>query len=220
MKIPQNINAQYLSELATKIQTLPPDEASILLLEASTIILLAGFPEIAYQGFLNLTQGELKLSESSSLGGILDTVFPALCYSIKRPCPAFLSQSAMTLEELEKKVCHNQSEYERVTGIDRWLMIDMPSGEWTEEFLSTITHPQVDIHSSARSEVTSFLQDLNRVISQYYVSKGKWQDSLKWFQVFEATVNAWEINCNGYIEQEIITLGIRTYLQLAHIFLR
>ena len=51
------IDFQYLSNLALRIQTLPPDEASPVLLEASTIILFAGFPEIAYQGFLKLTQG-------------------------------------------------------------------------------------------------------------------------------------------------------------------
>lgn len=80
MKDTKSLDIQYLSELGHKIQTLPPDEASPVLLEASTILLFAGFPEIAYQGFLELTQGELKVSEASSLVHPIKVIIPALCY--------------------------------------------------------------------------------------------------------------------------------------------
>jgi hypothetical protein len=95
------IDSEYLSELGHKIQILPPDEASPLLLEASIILLFAGFPEFAYQGLLKLTQGELILSEASSLVHPIKAIIPALCNFIKIPCPRIFSEQEMSLSELE-----------------------------------------------------------------------------------------------------------------------
>jgi hypothetical protein len=214
VKDTKSIDNQYLSELGHKIQTLPPDEASPVLLEASTILLFAGFPEIAYQGFLKLTQGELKVSEASSLAHSIKAIIPALCYFMKIPCPSIFSEQEMSFGELEEYINRKLREYEDVSGIDRWFHVAMPSGNWSEDFLHDMIHPTVDIKGDDRFKVHRFFQDLHRVISQYYVNRGKWQEASKWLKVFEDVLDAWKLDYLSYIEQEILVFGIRTYLQL------
>ncbi|MEM1172119.1 MAG: SMI1/KNR4 family protein [Cyanobacteria bacterium P01_H01_bin.35] len=119
------IDSQYLSNLASRIQTLPPDEASPLLLEASTIILFAGFPEIAYQGFLKLTEGELKVSEASLLAHPIKKIIPILCYLMKIPSPSIFSEPEMSFSELEKYINRKIREYEAVSDFH----LVMPSGD-------------------------------------------------------------------------------------------
>lgn len=214
MKGTKSIDSQYLSDLEHKIQTLPPDEASPLLLEASTILLFAGFPELAYQGFLKLTEGELKISEASSLVHPIKAIIPALCYLMRLPCPAIFSEQVMSFGELEKYINSKLREYEGVSGIDRWFQIEMPPGNWNEAFLHDLTHPKVDIKGDDRFKALRFLQDLHRVISQSYVNRRKWQEASIWLEIFEDVIDAWGIDCLSYVEQEILVFGIRTYLQL------
>ncbi|MDJ0593945.1 MAG: SMI1/KNR4 family protein [Pleurocapsa sp. MO_226.B13] len=211
------IDSQYLSDLGQKIQKLPPDEASPLLLEASTIILFAGFPEIAYQGFLKLRQGELKVSQVSILVDPIKAIIPALCYLMKIPCPSIFSEQEMSLNELEQYINKNFREYERVYGIDRWFLTAMPSGNWSEEFLYDLTHPKVNVKGESRFKLNDFFQDLHRVISQCYVNRGQWQEASRWLKVFEDVLDAWELDRISYVEQEILVFGIRTYLNLKDI---
>ena len=208
------VNSEYLSDLEQKIHTLPPDEASYILLEASSIILFAGFPELAYQGFLKLTEGELKLSKASTLVGYLTAIIPALCYFMEIPCPSVFSKPGMSLDELEIHLNKNRQKYEKVAGIDRWFQFPMPSGDWSEEFLYELTHPQVDIKSDERFKVFEFIQDLHRVISQCYVNRKQWQGATKWLKVFEDIVDAWELDNSDCYHREILVFGIRTYLHL------
>ncbi|KGF71429.1 hypothetical protein DO97_19775 [Neosynechococcus sphagnicola sy1] len=217
MKDTKSIDSQYLSDLGHKIQTLPPEEASALLLEASTILLFAGFPEIAYQAFLKLTQGELNVSEASSLMHPIKAIIPALCYCIKIPCPSIFSEQEKSLSELEKHINKQLREYESVSGIDRWFHIAMPSGNWSEDFLHDLTHPKVPIKGEDRFKLSRFFQDLHRVLSQDYINRGKWQEASKWLKVFENVLDAWELDCLSYVEQEILVFGIRTYLHLEDI---
>lgn len=214
MKNTKSIDSKYLSDLGHKIQKLPPDEASPLLLEASTILLFAGFPEIAYQGFLKLTQGELKVSEASSLVHPIKAIIPALCYLMKIPCPSILSEQEMSFSELEIYINRKLREYEGVSSIDRWFHVAMPLGNWSEDFLQDLIHPKVDIKGDDRFKVHRFFQDLHRVISQNYVNRRKWQEASRWLKVFEDILNAWKLDYVGYVEQEIIVFGIRTYLHL------
>jgi hypothetical protein len=209
-----SIDFQYLSELEHKIQTLSPEEASPLLLEASTILLFAGFPELAYQGFLKLTQGELEVSEASSLVHPIKAIIPALCYLMRLPCPAVFSEQAMSFDELEKYIKSKLREFEGVSGIDRWFHLEMPSGNWDEAFLYDLTHPKVDIEGEDRFKVRRFLQELHRVISQFYINHRKWQAACKWLKVFEEVIDTWKIDCSSYVEQEILVFGIRTYFHL------
>ncbi|MGB8700576.1 MAG: SMI1/KNR4 family protein, partial [Thermosynechococcaceae cyanobacterium] len=208
------IDSEYLSELGHKIQILPPDETSPLLLEASTILLFAGFPEFAYQGFIKLTQGELKVSEASSLVHPIKAIIPALCYFLKIPCPRIFSEQEMSFSELEQFINTKLREYEGISSIDRWFHIAMPSGNWSEDFLHDLTHPKVDIKGDDRFKVSRFLQDLHRVLSQNYVNQRKWQEASGWLKVFDDIVAAWELDCRSYVEQEILVFGIRTYLHL------
>ncbi|MEM7595089.1 MAG: SMI1/KNR4 family protein [Cyanobacteria bacterium P01_A01_bin.83] len=210
----KSIDFQYLSHLEQKIQTLPPDEASPLLLEASTILLFAGFPKIAYQGFLKLTHGELKVSQESLLVHPIKAIIPALCYLIKIPCPSIFSEQEISFTELEQYINKNLREYERIYGIDRWFLTAMPSGNWSEEFLHDLTHPKVDVKGEDRSKLNYFLQDLHRVISQCYVNRRQWQEASKWLKVFEDVLDAWKLDHLSYVEQEILVFGIRTYLNL------
>jgi hypothetical protein len=214
VKNTKSIDSKYLSDLGHKIQTLPPDEASPLLLEASTILLFAGFPEIAYQGFLKLTQGELKVSEASSLVHPIKAIIPALCYLMKIPCLSIFSEQEMSFSELEIYINRKLREYEGVSSIDRWFHVAMPSGNWNEDFLYDLTHPKVDIKGDDRFKVHRFFQDLHRVISQNYVNRRKWQEVTRWFKVFEDVLDAWELDYLSYIEQEILFFGICTYLHL------
>jgi SMI1 / KNR4 family (SUKH-1) len=214
VKDTKSIDSLYLSDLGHKIQTLPPDEASTLVLEASTILLFAGFSEIAYQGFLKLTQGELKVSEASSFIHPIKAIIPALCYFIKIPCPSIFSEQEMSFSELEKYINRQIREYEGVSSIDRWFHIAMPSGNWNEDFLHDLTHPKVDIKGDERFKVGRFFQDLHRVLSQYYINRGKWQEGSRWLKVFEDVLDAWKLDYLSYVEQEILVFGIRTYLHL------
>lgn len=214
MQVSKPLDNRYLSDLAEKIKTLPSDEASSLLFEGSTIILFAGFPEIAYRAFLKLTEGELKISEASVLAPSVKSIVPALCYLMNISCPNILGGTGMSLNELERYIGKKQQEYEQISGIDRWFNIKMPSGNWSEDFLHKITHPKVDITEDDRFQAYRFLQDLHRVISQYYVNKGKWEEASRWLKIFEDVVSAWEIDCKSYIEREILVFGIRTYLHL------
>lgn len=197
-----------------KIQILPPDEASPLLLDASAILLFAGFPELAYQGFIQLTQGKLKVSEESSLVHPIKQIIPALCYFMKIPCPPIFSEQETSNSELEKYMNNKVQEYELVLGLDRWGGVPMPSGDWSEDFLHELTHPKVDIKGDSRYKVYSFFQDLHRVLSQYYVNRKKWQEAIRWLQIFEDILDAWEIETLTYLTQEILVFGICTYLHL------
>ncbi|MEM8780712.1 MAG: hypothetical protein AAGF26_17975, partial [Cyanobacteria bacterium P01_G01_bin.49] len=191
-----------------------PDEASPLLLEASTILLFAGFPEISYQGFLKLTRGELKISQASFLVHPIKAIIPALCYLMKIPCPSIFSEREMSLDELEKYINGKLREYEGMSGIDRWFLAPMPSGNWSEEFLYEITHPKVDIKGEERFKVYDFFQDLHRVISQCYVNRKQWHEASKWLKVFEDVFDVWKLEPISWVEQEILVFGIRTYLHL------
>jgi hypothetical protein len=215
VKYPKVIDRSYLSDLAQKIQKLPPDEAASLLFEGSAIILFAGFPEIAYQGFLKLTNGELKISEDSSLVHPLKKIIPALCYCLKIPCPAIFSQEEMYLSQLEEYIYNKVCEYEQVADIDRWFHIKMSSGNWSEDFLHDLTHPKVDITADEEKfKVRSFLQDLHRVISQRCINRGKWQESSRLLEIFEEVINGWKIEPLSYIEKDIVIFGIRTYFKI------
>ena len=220
------INSQYLSNLASRIQTLPPDEASPVLLEASTIILFAGFPEIAYQGFLKLTQGELKISEKSVLVSPIIRIIPALCYLMKLPCPRIFLVQEMSFSELEKYINRyhlRENEawvwsiycwlYETVSCLYHWFSVVILSNNWSEEFLHDMTHPTVDIKGESRFKVYQFLQDLQRLLSRYY-NQGKLQEASKWLEVFENVIDAWKLDLTYVEPEDIMIVVIRIYLAL------
>lgn len=116
MKTTQPISSQRLSELGENIQILPPDEASPLLLESVTMLLLAGFPDLAYECSIKLIQGELKISEKSLLANSVSAIIPALCYLTGRSCPRLFSQQEMSHKELRDHINRQRKEYERVAG--------------------------------------------------------------------------------------------------------
>ena len=57
MRFAKSVDSLYLSNLSRQIQVLPSDEASSILFEGSILVLLAGYPDIAYELFVKLTQG-------------------------------------------------------------------------------------------------------------------------------------------------------------------
>ncbi len=217
MKETQLIGFEHLSALGHSIQTLPPDEASPFLLEASTILLLAGFPELAYQGFIKLTKGELKVSESSSLAHPIKDIIPALCYFLKIPCPEFFPGHSIALDALGDYIHRKNQEYENIFAIDRWFNLPMPSGDWSEDFLHDLTHPRADIKEEGRFKLNDFFRDLHRVLSQNYVNHQKWQEASELLKIFEDVLDAWEIDQLSYVEQDILVLGIRTYLNIGDV---
>ncbi|MDY6899785.1 MAG: SMI1/KNR4 family protein [Cyanobacteriota bacterium] len=97
MKFSKSVDSRYLSNLSQQIQVLPSDEASALLFEGSTLILLAGYFDIAYQLFIKLISGELAISEESSLAPPLKSIIPGLCSSMGIPCPAVFSLRELSL---------------------------------------------------------------------------------------------------------------------------
>ncbi|NEO82849.1 MAG: SMI1/KNR4 family protein [Spirulina sp. SIO3F2] len=208
------VESGYLSELSTKIQTLPPDEASPHLLEGSMLILLAGFPDLALTAFMHLVEGELKVGEKSRLAPSIKSILPSLFCAVGQPCPAIFSDQAMSFRQLGEYIAENRREYERTASIDRWFQVKMPRDDWSQEFLHEITHPSVDIESNERFKVYAFLQDLHRIISVRYISRKKWQDVDRLLSLFEAVIDAWQLDEKGYMEYEIIVFGIRTYLEL------
>ena len=150
-------SSEYLSDLEQKIHTLPPDEASYFLLEASAIILFAGFPEIAYQGFVKLIEGELKISEFSVLAYPIKLVIPVLCYFLKISCPSIYSEPEFSWLELERQV------YPRLRNIEIGdLLILRPS-------LVTLTGDRSKKKLKNISDVDTFIQNRWRSV-----------DSLAW----------------------------------------
>ncbi len=107
MRFPKSVDSLYLSKLSQQIQQLPSDEASSRLFEGSTLVLLAGYPDIAYQLFVKLIQGELAISEESSLAHPIKSIIPGLCYELGISCPAVFSQGEMSLDNLERHINKN-----------------------------------------------------------------------------------------------------------------
>ena len=214
MRFSKSVDSPYLSNLCQQIQSLPSDEASSLLFEASTLILLAGCPDIAYQLFVKLTQGNLAISEESSLAHPLKSIIPALCYELDILSPAVFSQGEMSLDNLERHINKNLLEYEGISGIDRWFQIGMPSGDWSEDFLYDITHPKVDFTEKERLDTHRFLQDLHRIISVRCINRRKFSEASELLKIFDDVIEAWNIDYKGWVVQEILVFGIRTYLEL------
>jgi hypothetical protein len=172
MKLPKSIDALYLADLSHRIRTLPPDEAACALLECGSVILLAGHPKIAYQIFIKLLYGELKISKESSLAPVLKSIFPSLCYLLKIDCPEIFEEKAMSIGDLEWYIEEKFNRANRVGFIDRWFQIPFPLGNWSENFIQEMTHPKVDITGNERFKAYKFIQDLHRVISRN-IKQGK-----------------------------------------------
>ena len=151
MKKTNITSSEYLSELEQKIHTRPPDEASYFLLEASTLILLASFPEISYQGFLKLTEGELKISKFSLLAYHVKEIIHALCYFMKIPCPSIFSEPEMSWDEVEKKVHKKLKQVEFGYALNPQFNLVVPFGDWSEGFLEDTSHLDRFIQSRWRS---------------------------------------------------------------------
>jgi hypothetical protein len=211
MKIPKSIDDLYLSDLSHRIRTLLPDEVASALLECGTVVLLSGHPEIAYLLFTKLLSGKLKISEYSSLAHPLKSILPSLCYLLEIECPAILSEQAMSSSDLEGYIEEELYQYEQFANMDRWLQIPLPSSDWSEDFLQEITHPKVDILiASERLRVYGFIKDLHRTIA-VSLKKKNLLEAKRILLIFEDVVKAWNIECNSYIEYEIIVFGIRIY---------
>ncbi len=213
MKFPQSIDGIYLTDLSHQIQTLPPDEAAIALLECGTIVLLAGHFEIAYKLFLKLLTGELKISEQSSLAHLLKSIVPSLCYSLKLECPAIFEQQSMSLGDLEWFIEEKFERSKQVEFIDRWFHLPFPSSDWSEDFIWEMTHQQVNITGDKRFEAYRFIQDLHRIICRDF-KQGKLQDAKRFLLIAENTIEAWKIGYKSYVEYEILMFGILIYLEL------
>lgn len=213
MKHSKILAYQDLNDLGNKINSLPSDEASPLIFEASIILLLAGFPDISYQGFLKLIQGELKVSNVSSLSHPIKVIIPALCYYLKLPCPELFSEKAMSESKLKQHIKKNFREYQRVSSIDRYPQIGMPSGKWSDEFLFDLTHPKANKKEDDRYQILSFLQELSQVV-RYDIKQKKWQEASRLIKIFEDIINAWKFDSFTYIEEDLLVFGIRTYLHL------
>ncbi len=214
MRFSKSVDSLYLSNLSQQIQVLPSDEASSMLFEGSTLVLLAGYPDIAYQLLVKLTQGNLAISEESTLAHPLKSIIPSLCYELGIPCPAVFSQGEMSLDNLERHITKNLLKYEGISGIDRWFQIGMPSGDWSKDFLYDITHPKVDFTEKERLDTHRFLQDLHRIISVRCINRRKFSEASKLLKIFDDVIEAWNIDTKGWVEQEILVFGIRTYLEL------
>lgn len=217
MKFPKTVDNLYLSSLSEQIQSLPSDKASSLLFEGAALVLLAGYADIAYQLFVKLTQGNLAISEESSLAHPIKSIIPGLCYELNIPSPAAFSQKEMSLNELEKYINKNLREYENVSGIDKWFQIKMPLGNWSDDFIYDITHPKADFTESERLNTHRFLQDLHRVLNVHYINRRRFTEARKLLEIFDDVIEAWNIDCKGWVEQEILVFGIRTYFELEDI---
>ena len=99
MKFSKTIDYLYLFNLSQQIQVLPLDEASALLFEGCTLILLAGYLDIAYKLFVKLISGELGISEESSLAPPLKSIIPGLCNSVGISCPTTFSLRELSLNK-------------------------------------------------------------------------------------------------------------------------
>jgi len=214
MRFSKTVDNIYLSNLSQQIQSLPSDEASSLLFEGAALVLLAGYPDIAYQLFVKLTKGSLAISEESTLAHPLKSIIPGLCYKLNISSPAVFSQEEMFVNDLEKYINKNLREYEQISRIDRWFQIKMPLGNWSDDFIYDITHPKANFTESERLNTHRFLQDLHRVINVRCINRGKFEEASTLMKIFDDVIEAWNINCKGWVEQEIIVFGIHTYFKL------
>jgi hypothetical protein len=214
MKLPKSIDALYLADLSHRIRTLPPDEAACALLECGSVILLAGYPEIAYQIFINLLDGELKISKESSLSHVVKSIVPSLCCLLKIDCPAIFEEKAMSIGYLEWYIEEKFNRYEQFANMDRWFHMPFPSSDWAEDFIQKMTRPEVEsLITNERLKVYSFIQDLHRIIAANLKARNL-LEAKRILLIFEDVVKAWIVECNTYVEHEIIIFGIRIYLGL------
>jgi SMI1 / KNR4 family (SUKH-1) len=215
MKFPQLIDDLYLADLSHRIRTLPPDEAASALFECGAIVLLAGHPEIAYQLFTSLLNGELKTNENSSVASWLRSILPSLCYSLEINCPPIFSRQEWSSDDLEWYIQEMLERYKGFANLDKWVFeIPFPSSDWSEDFIQEMTHPKADsIVTNERLKVYKFIQDLHRFIAAK-LTTGSLLEAKQLLLIFEDVIKAWHIECDSYIEHEIIIFGIRIYLGL------
>lgn len=212
MKIINSIDALYLANLSHQIRTLPPDEAACILLECGSLVLLAGHPEIAYEIFIELLDGELKISKESSLAHLLKSSVPSLCYLLKIDCPAIFEEPAMSLGDLEWYIEEKFDIYEQIENADRFFSFPFPSSDWSEDFIRELTHPTIDIEEHERFNIYNFINDLDRIISVDCLGKGNLEEADRILKIFEAVTKAWNIGYEAYAR--ILVFGIRTYMGL------
>jgi SMI1 / KNR4 family (SUKH-1) len=212
MKFPKLIDDSYLADLSRRIRMLPPDEAASAIVESGSLVLHAGYPNIAYSLFISLLAGELKVSEESSLVHILKSILPSLCYLMGIACPAIFSQPSMSLGDLEWYIEEKFNVYEQIENADRFFSFPMPSSDWSEDFIRELTHSAVDLQEQERFKIYNFINDLDRIIAVDCLSKGDFKKADKILNIFEAVTKAWNISDNGY--DRILVFGIRTYLSL------
>ncbi|WP_310482441.1 SMI1/KNR4 family protein [Chamaesiphon sp. VAR_48_metabat_403] len=212
MKLPKSIDDLYLADLSHRIRTLPPDEAACTLLECGSLVLLAGYPEIAYQLFTELLDGELKISKESSLAHVLKSIVPSLCYLLKIDCPAIFEEKAMSIGDLEWYVEQKFDVYEQIENSDRFFSFPFPASDWSEDFIREITHPTIDGEGYERFGIYNFINDLDRIISVDCLGKGNLAKAAQILKIFEAVTKAWNIGYEAY--DRILIFGIRTYMGL------
>ena len=231
-----SLKGSQLPELAEKIQSIPLEEATPLVYYGCVAIMASGHIELAYQGFLKLTKGDFKVSCYSSFAHPVGLLIPALCYSLKRPCPSIFSQPVMSFSELEAYI-DEKEEYHRRCNVcsDRWSHVDMPTGDWSEALINEMTVSDKPQTWRSSPEKSRFLQELHRLISKDYRKKlnkqgiFKWlqiveklfpnrQIVFKWLHIFEKVSPIWQPNynwhINDYVEEEILLFGVLIYLYL------
>jgi hypothetical protein len=215
VRFPKLIDDLYLADLSHRIRTLPLDEAASALFECGSIVLLAGHPEIAYLLFTNLLNGELKINEHSSLASRLGSFLPSLCYSLEITCPKIFSRREWSIDDLEWYTQEMLGRYQGFANLDKWgFEIPFPSSDWSEDFIQEITHPQIDsIATNERLKIYKLIQDSHRIIAAK-LRTGSLLEAKRILLIFEDIIAAWYIECDSYVEHEIIIFGIHIYLGL------
>lgn len=222
ISFPQNCS-DFLFKLTQKVKNAPPEDASEALYQAGTLFILSGFGDAAYESFLCLLDGELRLSKASSLMHSFESILlPSLCYALSKPCPATPNLEALTTDRLTELVLQNEQENRFILLMDKFSLpeINLPpeiskyipippplNPNWTEEYIQKLLGQGENVPT--QSEITSFLQQAYRVLQ--VLAKGeKFHEAIELSELYNNVCKIWKLDAKDWISESVEMIAIDT----------
>ncbi len=215
ISFPQNCS-DFLLKFIQKVKNAPPEDASEALYQAGTLFILSGFGDAAYESFLCLLDGELRLSKASSLMHSFESILlPSLCYALSKPCPVTPNREALTTDQLTELVLQNEQENRFILLMDKFSLpeINLPpeiskyiptppplNPNWTEEYIQKLLGQSENVPT--QSEITSFLQQAYRVLQ--VLAKGeKFDEAIELSEVYNNVCEIWKLDARDWISESV-----------------
>ncbi|MCF4970538.1 SMI1/KNR4 family protein [Nostoc sp. CMAA1605] len=217
--LPQDC-AELFSQLTEQVKTAPPDSANEAVYQAGVLLFLAGYGEAAYQTFLKLLSGELRLSKASSLIRQLESsILPSLCYGLGIPYPATPNQEALNLQELTDLIFQNERQNRSMLLLDRFSVADLNlppaiakfvpppppiKAKFTDEYIQQMLGRSEQLH---QGEISLFMQDAFRKL-QVLSKNNQFTEALKLVDIYEQVCQVWQVETKDWISETVKIIAI------------